>query len=226
MIAATYLAGLGIGAPVYEPDGNIPPDFAVGGRIAVEVRRLNQNFENAGEYEGLEVLEASILGFMENLFRSFGPPTTGRSWFVFYSYRRPLNWAELKPSVRRWFRNLDPEATPDDYIAIGPRFEVRLGAASKLHATKFVLGGYSDRQAGGWVVSEVIRNANICVAEKARKIEAHFHRYDEWWLVLLDRISWRLDGDECDLLRQHIPRGPWAKIILLNPRDGSVNAEL
>ena len=28
---------------VFEPDGNIPPDFVVEGRIAVEVRRLNQN---------------------------------------------------------------------------------------------------------------------------------------------------------------------------------------
>ncbi|MEZ4719401.1 MAG: hypothetical protein R2851_25450 [Caldilineaceae bacterium] len=35
---------------VYEPDGNIPPDFLVDERIAIEVRRLNQNFVDPEGY--------------------------------------------------------------------------------------------------------------------------------------------------------------------------------
>jgi len=34
-IAEKYLNGLAMGAVAYEPDGNIPPDFSVDGRIGV-----------------------------------------------------------------------------------------------------------------------------------------------------------------------------------------------
>jgi hypothetical protein len=54
-LADQYLRSFGIGAVIYEPDGNMPPDFCVGGRIAVEVRRLNQNYEfSDGTKQGLE----------------------------------------------------------------------------------------------------------------------------------------------------------------------------
>ena len=56
---AAYLAHRGFTDVVYEPDGNVPPDFLVDGRIAVEVRRLNLNAVTGTEYQGLE--EASIL---------------------------------------------------------------------------------------------------------------------------------------------------------------------
>jgi hypothetical protein len=41
-IAGEYLHRLGMGTVAYEPDGQVPPDFLIDGRIAVEVRRLNQ----------------------------------------------------------------------------------------------------------------------------------------------------------------------------------------
>ena len=43
-IASEYLATLGFNDIQYEPDGNVPPDFVLNKTIAVEVRRLNQNF--------------------------------------------------------------------------------------------------------------------------------------------------------------------------------------
>lgn len=42
-LALSYLKSVTLGEVVHEPDGNIPPDFPVDGRVAVEVRRLNQN---------------------------------------------------------------------------------------------------------------------------------------------------------------------------------------
>ncbi len=41
-IVEGYLNSLNLGKAVYEPDGKVPPDFLVDGRIAIEVRRLNQ----------------------------------------------------------------------------------------------------------------------------------------------------------------------------------------
>ena len=56
-IVEKYLLALELGTVVFEPDGNIPPDFSVGGRIGVEVRRLNQNYQNSnGRSQGLEEL--------------------------------------------------------------------------------------------------------------------------------------------------------------------------
>jgi hypothetical protein len=40
-----YLKNIGFNDVRYETDGNFPPDFVADGRIAVKVRRLNQNFD-------------------------------------------------------------------------------------------------------------------------------------------------------------------------------------
>ena len=53
-IVLEYLFYRGFKSVVYEPDGNVPPDFLVNGRIAVEVRRLNQHKETAAGPRGLE----------------------------------------------------------------------------------------------------------------------------------------------------------------------------
>ena len=44
----------------YEPDGNIPPDFLLDNRIAVEVRRLNENMNVGGQMRGLESEDISV----------------------------------------------------------------------------------------------------------------------------------------------------------------------
>jgi len=38
-IVYEYLSSQGFSDVAYEPDGNVPPDFLLNGRIAVEVRR-------------------------------------------------------------------------------------------------------------------------------------------------------------------------------------------
>lgn len=39
---------------VFEPDGKIPPDFALDRTIAAEVRRLNQNIFKGDKSKGIE----------------------------------------------------------------------------------------------------------------------------------------------------------------------------
>ena len=54
-IAEKYLQHVGHELVEFEPDGNVTPDFLVNKRVAVEVRRLNQNHEDAsGNTRGLE----------------------------------------------------------------------------------------------------------------------------------------------------------------------------
>jgi hypothetical protein len=77
-----YLSGKGFTDVVYEPDGNIPPDFLVDRRVAVEVRRLNQNEATESGHGGLEEVAVPLWKKVRKLATSLGPPTLGTSWFV------------------------------------------------------------------------------------------------------------------------------------------------
>ena len=73
-IVFTYLSHQGFTDVVYEPDGNVPPDFLLDGRIAVEVRRLNQNEQMASGSHGLEEVAKPLWARMNRLVGSLGPP--------------------------------------------------------------------------------------------------------------------------------------------------------
>ena len=74
-IVFAYLSHQGFKEVVYEPDGNVPPDFLLDGRIAVEVRRLNQNEQTVSGPHGLEEVAKPLWTRMNRLVESLGPPT-------------------------------------------------------------------------------------------------------------------------------------------------------
>lgn len=102
--AKKYLEYLGFEGIVYEPDGNVPPDFLVNGRIAIEVRRLNQNEGNGSGFRGLEEIAIPLQMKIGKLLASLGPPKSGSSWFVHYTVRRPVPaWGVLRSaSANAW----------------------------------------------------------------------------------------------------------------------------
>lgn len=104
-------------------------------------------------------------------------------------------------------------------ISISDWFSLGLAMSSDVHKTRFILGGYTDHDSGGWIVSEIIRNLAIVIPEKSKKIERFQSKYSEWWLVLIDQIGYaRLESHELDALRQYVQRPPeWDKIFLVNP---------
>jgi hypothetical protein len=214
--ALEFLRSRGFNDAVYEPDGNIPPDFACG-RIAVEVRRLNQHDEFG---RGLEVSAVPLVMKFRKLLASLGPPLT-TSWFVTFQYRRPVEtWRSLRPKIEAAlavFRD-----TPIDgvvRIPVSDGFSLGIIKASQLHDSRFVHGGHTDHDSGGWIASETIRNLAIVIPEKSRKIESFHSKYSEWWLILIDHIGYaRLDAHELEALRQNVVRPPeWAKIFLVDP---------
>jgi hypothetical protein len=88
--AYEYLVDRGFANIVYEPNGNVSPDFVVEGLIAVEARRLNQNKESANRLHGLEELWKPLQTTVTTVIESMGAPIAGSSWFVQYSFKRPL----------------------------------------------------------------------------------------------------------------------------------------
>jgi hypothetical protein len=89
------------------------------------------------------------------------------------------------------------------------------------HPTFFTMGGYVDYDDGGWVLSEMHRNLDICIAEKSRKRRNARREYAEWWLVLVDHIGYGLpDEEDREQLRALVANAvQWDRIILLNPVD-------
>lgn len=217
-IAEIYLRGLDMGDVVHEPDGRVTPDFVVNGRVAVEVRRLNQQALVDGVHEGLEIAEAGILAYFDRLLPTLGGPIDGRSWFVFYSFRRPLDWKALKRDIKSALTAFVPEPEKQ-VVKLRRNFELDLQPASHPHSTRFLLGGYSDHQAGGFVSSEIIRNANLCIAEKSEKTRQNRPRYPEWWLLLVDRIGPKLNAFERNDLPNHVKAEGWDRVVLLDPDD-------
>ncbi|MGC2504184.1 MAG: hypothetical protein WA400_18810, partial [Silvibacterium sp.] len=206
---------------IHEPDGNVTPDFLVDGRIAVEVRRLNQNeITESGKPKGLEVLQFALNNSIREVLASFGPAKNGTCWLVGYRFSRPLpNLTEIKQKVLEVLTAFRDGLTEDREFLIADRLTLNLAPATNAWPDYFVLGGFSDRNAGGWLEHELKKNIEICVREKTKKIARARAKYPEWWLVLIDRIGY---GDKGTISIEH----DWNKIILVNPLNPEHGYEL
>jgi hypothetical protein len=218
-LARQYLLGLNLGPIVFEPDGQIPPDFVIGGRIAVEVRRLNQHHDTPDGPKGLESLEAALARFVEVLLPRFGPAPGGQGWWVSFSFRRPLDGKTIKRALPRALEAFRTDPAQEGLsLQLAPTFTLEIRPASIPVEHYFMLGSYIDRDAGGFVLGEIIRNLKLCIAEKTAKIAPYAHRYPQWWLALLDHIGPDLNAGERAMIGDYIDTGFFDRIILIHPR--------
>jgi hypothetical protein len=219
-IVDAYLKSLDLGDVVYEPDGKVPPDFLIAGRIAVESRRLNQHYDVAGRSRGLEEDSIPLQQSFERLLADFGGPRDDTTWFVFFRIKRPIpTWKILRPLIRGELeRFLQRPSSGTVRVAIDSGFEISLTRASTVGERVFLLGGDTDLDSGGWVVSEIIRNLSVYVAEKTQKVAPYRSKYPVWWLVFVDYIGYAHDEAE---VRQYFKcPADWDRVLLLSPISG------
>ncbi len=216
-----YLRSLGYLDIVYEPDGNVPPDFLINRRIAVEVRRLNQNVRSVtGDPEGIEEAFVPLWQAMKRYLPTLGPSTHGESWFVSIDMRRPLEpWRTLKPLVRSALEQfMQSSARQATTLTITRNLRLSLMSTGTVFPSFFLLGGGIDFDAGGFILAQIFQNLTFCIAEKERKVAPYKHKYPEWWLVLPDHIGRGLDAEDEQQFRALPPLvHSWNKVILLNP---------
>lgn len=219
--AYRYLSSLGFAQIVYEPLGNVSPDFLLDGRVAVEVRRLNYHYVGSdGLWEGVETAQSALLRSMRRVLSDFGKTSTGRSWIVRYWFQRPLPpYRKLMQTVREAVASVRSEATTSREIHISSNFTLYLNEISASFADRFVLGGYVDRNTGGWQSSQVQKNVKIAIEEKAKAFARLRSRYSECWLLLVDHIAF---GEKETLSLQHT----WDKVILINPLNPEIGYEV
>ena len=79
-------------------------------------------------------------------------------------------WLTLRPKLELVLNDfrLDP-SRKQRTVQVSESVELDLVRASKDHGCTFILGGYSDGDSGGWVMSEVERNLKICIADKEKR---------------------------------------------------------
>jgi hypothetical protein len=227
-LVGTHLQACGFSSIVHEPDGKVPPDWLVDSRLAVEVRRLNQNELTDVRPVGLEEARFPLIAKTRKLLDALGPSVGGESWYVLFGFRRPVNWSETAGRLKAALQAFRDSAVrePLDH-ALGRSFWFSLIKAGVPQDHFFVLGGCTDRNAGGFVQSEMLRNIPPLVAEKTRKTAPFRARYAEWWLALVDYIGYGLSADEAAELQKRLqPNADWQKIIVVNPLDARDAFEL
>lgn len=221
-IARDHLKSRGLQSIVYEPDGNVPPDFLVDGRIAVEVRRLNESIQTAHGMQGLEEVATPLWLKMQKLLQSYGPPRSGVSWSVSWRFRRPVApWQDLKAKIAGVldaFLNHGPHERKG--IDLGSGFSIEFWPAIGSFPTFFLPADGSDSDSGGWL-GELAKNVDICINEKTRKVASFRHKYHEWWLALVDHIGF-VPTDRDHISTEH----EWDKVIIVNPDDPSMSFEI
>ena len=230
-IAHDYLRRQGIEQQEiqFEPDGGVPPDFVVRGRVAVEVRRLNQNEQTAGGNRGITAIPT--WQFLKSFIRTIGPSGTDESWFVAVRIlRSPARPKALEKSIGSSlaaFCQLPHRNAQGIYRLDVDGLRLELSRADGTHPSFFVPAILVDRRAGGFLLSELIRNTPICIEEKSRKTEPFRHKYPVWWLILVDHIHGHLDADEEQQLQSavHVP-SDWDRVIIVNRTDPSRAVEL
>jgi hypothetical protein len=232
-IVKAHLEYLGFAEIVYQPDGkHLPPDFLVGDRIAVEVRRLNENEVNdVGELQGLETIRISTERKLMRLCKSLGPSKSGSSWFIELTLKRPIPaWRDMEPDLRRKlvsFRD-DEQGQRPCTINIAHGVKVRVFfKASVPHPTCFILGACNDADRGGFAFENTQRNLRLCVREKMEKIARVRHKYPEWWLIFVDLIGFGVDECDRDFFRDHLKiEHDLDRVILVNPLDPTQGFEV
>ena len=222
--AETYLKSLDIGDVVFEPDGNIPPDFLLNGTIAIEVRRLNQHFFTHDIVRGLEETRMPLFGLLESSLREFDSLYEGRSYWVSVEFRRPVGKsnANKKAIVKALTGFLNKPFQPPYDLKVTEKIHFHIFLSQPFEGRVFRFAGGINRESGGWVMSEFTKNFNHCVEEKTQKIKDHRHKYISWWLVLVDQIAHGFDeGEKDEVKSMTCSNSSWEKVIVLDSLSGN-----
>lgn len=223
-ITEAYLKSLCFKDVVFEPDGNIPPDFLIDGRIAVEVRRLNQHFFTKDEVRGLEETMIPLFRLLESSLSDFDSHYKGCSYWVTIRFHRPVGKGSTnKKAIVKTLTDFlsRPFPLPCD-VKVTENIYFHIFPSQAVMGKVFRFAGGTDRESGGWVLDEFKKNFNYCVEEKTKKIKDHYGKYASWWLVLVDHIAHSFnESDKNEMKSMVSSNSSWVKVIVLDSLTGN-----
>ncbi len=208
---------------IYEPDGNISPDFLIENSIAVEVRRLNQQYcDDDGSTKGLEETAIPLYKRIAKVFSSYDAETNNFS--VALCYERVEGKLDVSEKIVREaidaFQKQD-EIIPFEYKLSSNVFLKFVARSSKL-SHKYEIKIDSDEDSIVWVVGRYTETIKHCIKEKEKKIN---QKYNRWWLLLVDHIYCMDKDDTVDIVQNITKPSCFERIIVIN-HDGSLRFEI
>jgi len=224
-IAYDYLVHENYSSIVYEPDGNIPPDFLVNNKIAIEVRRLNQHKLVNGVYKPIEELGFKLIPRIAKTLKELETNDFESSILVTVYYQRPLKVnTKLLNKLKTEIKNKLPLTTKEIKIDIDYNLQLKLYQSKLKFSSSISIGAIHDLDGGGFVVSNIYDNLKLILKEKKRKTLPYHEKYKTWWLILIDYIGYNLDKVDIQQLNS-APRLKtiFNKVLLLSPINNIVN---
>jgi len=222
-VVKIFLCNQGHPSIQYEPDGNIPPDFLVDNHIAIEVRRLNENYFNGSSIEGLEEKQINLFKVVKNVLDKYNniETTIADSYGLVLEYARPIgNLKNIKCHLDQelyLFVHNQNRSTPHS-IVISNSLKITLLKRPTVSNQLFCIYIEKDNNSGGLLEDLYVSNINYCISEKTSKIYKYHNKYKEWWLLLVDYLGWDLYSWESEKMRHNIRKtNLWNKVIVINP---------
>ena len=220
-IALDYLTACGHKEIVFEPDGNVPPDFSVGRSVAVEVRRLNENRSGKGlEQDGVPLHQA-----LKSVLAEFDQPEEVDCYWLAYRFHRPVGTIKsIKQNTRQGLDQFLKTTPPTPHeIQLSVNISLTVLNANQKSFYRFRIMSWSDLDSGGWVKYLYPQNIHHCIQEKTAKIQPYWANYREWWLLLVDAIGISLDKIE---ISDVVKPSDWKKIIVIDPSTKAAKFEI
>ncbi|WP_136524949.1 hypothetical protein [Geomonas ferrireducens] len=218
--ALDHLRYRGFENVMYEPNGkSTVPDFVIVDRIAVEVRRLNQNEIGSSIPKGLEHAEFRLIQKFNKILKSLEQSS---GWWVLLRFKRPVpKGKQIEAAVRSFISSL-PE-TPEKerlHLSIGRNLNLEFWKKGNGLDKTIELGSVCDLDEGGFVIPEMERNLRLCIDEKTKKISNIKSQYEKYWLILVDHLAYGMSEYSRKLFRENVCiEHQWDKITILNPLD-------
>lgn len=217
------LKGQGFNNIRYEPDGNVPPDILLNDKIAIEVRRLNQNQIIGNRLRGLEEDEHALNGSLTRIMKKVSDKEFERSAYVAWSFSRPLTeWKIIKKSVSHILEIHKPFIEEQRKYEVDENFKLHIFPSTHKKQFQYEFGMSSDSDSGCLVVDCIYENLKLIIAEKERKIQNYKYKYSEWWLAVIDTIGYGLTNLDQEQFHSR-PRieSQFDRILLVSPLDST-----
>jgi len=218
--AHEYLLFCGYKDVVYEPNGNIPPDFRVANDIAVEVRLLNENVPNQTTPIGLEQARIPFFKKFASLIASYGPPSPRRWWVLVHFQRPPPKWKTIEKQMADFLQEVIDGALSSVSRTFGDRIEIKVARRASDADVTFSLPVQVDEDSGGMLSDLLEYNVALCITQKTAKIAPYRNSYKKWWLILVDDMARAMLDEEWLSFQENTNIAyTWDRVILLDAFD-------
>ena len=225
-IVNTYLENKGFTNIIFEPDGNIPPDFLCDHEIAIEVRRLNKYIKQNNQYKPIEELSYKLIPRLLKLLKLLSTDFPAQNITVSIIYERPLKVDEkLINTIKNKLYSEIPYDGQWKIIDINKNLRLKLYNSKIKQSVPILLGGINDLDTGGSIVSMILQNMEFAIKEKEDKISEYKDNYKTWWLILVNHVWDDLDDDDVRAIHNsNAINTVFDKVLLVSP--SKINNEI